>query len=176
MQHDHLFRNSGLTDFKIYYDFGKKPENLIFIRDLYNQICFRFAKLYVFLRIICIVIQKHHTDAPWPFISKVGAEGLSSFAGNFSNNRKFDIYQGRCNQIYFGLAKLSIFLIIICTAIRYYHTDAAWPFISKFGADGFSKFATILVKKPKIWYLSGACVTKYVSDLQNYIYSFALYV
>ena len=87
--HDHLFQKSwqpGLGNFgpKIW----KIPKNEV-LPYQWNQIRYRWAISWIFVLFICMAIQRHHTEAPWPFISKVVAAWSWKFwAKNVKNPPK----------------------------------------------------------------------------------------
>ena len=78
--HDHLFQKSGQHGLA---SFARMcPKNLPKIdvlSSLFNQMRFWWAKLIKFIHFICMQLQQHQTEAPWPFISKVGAARSCQF-------------------------------------------------------------------------------------------------
>ena len=97
-----------------------------------NQIRYIWAKLCIFVRFMCMAIKRHHTEAPWPFITKVGVAWFLPILGqkcvNPPKNRGLTV---SVNQIRYIWAKLCIFVPFMCVAMKRYYTEAPWPFITK---------------------------------------------
>ena len=91
--HQHLFHKSTQTGQFIFQAKNGKIRKMKFSLVMITQNRSQWSKLRRFLFYILLTIQQYNTDAPWPFISEIEANGTVQFSGDnwikIPNKRSF---------------------------------------------------------------------------------------
>ena len=101
-----------------------------------NQIHYQISFMGQFVPSICNPLYWCHTEASWPFISKVVASGCNVHKLASKQNRQIRVFLYDCNQIHYQKSFMGQFVPSICNSSYWCHTEASWPFISKVLASG----------------------------------------
>ena len=107
---------------------------------LCNQIRSWWTKVFRFHPFVCVALQWHRKEAPWPYISKVGSSGVSSFQLKGKKIVKNEVSPLPCNQIRSWWAILFRFYPCIRVTLQWHRVKAPWPIFSKVGEVGVPVF------------------------------------
>ena len=142
------FKSRGCRVLPVLHGYIPNSPKSDVLTEPHNQVRHWWAKLIRFRLFICRTLQWNHTEALWPFISKVTDAVSCHFCMDiFQIILKSDVLSEPHTQVRSWWAKLIRCHPFKCRALLWHHTEAPGPFISKVVAAGYRQFCTDVYQK-----------------------------
>ena len=129
--HDHLYKKSGQWGYsQVLYKNVRIYDNNEVLLDQWHHIRCQWGKLFIFFSFMFMTMHLQHQEAPWPFISKVGAVGYSQVL--YKTVRIYETNEellDQWHQIRCQWGKFFIFFSFMFMTMNLHHTEVPWPFI-----------------------------------------------